>query len=295
MAMWRGSKLQALKIMSKLSKRFPGVFRKNRRASDVSTTASAGSTSSYDWKSERDARDEELNPTEDAGLIDYSAVTVTANNVDWVWQKVLLLKATERLFSAGLLLDRLEVFVSAMSPSATKTRIKRHMDHERALLDHIKERRQKGVNALREINSEDKDDAWQFGQTILDVTTSWKPDEEGSVWIKLEGLVDGVDIFNTIAVIREVDLYRIWTPFCSQSLLLEEFGRAELAAYLAILSPLLKRDTIIRAFGINAVYEHGYYGYWAEAWTKRPYKAALPCRQCKDGTLDGWKSRGFAP
>ncbi|KAI9910997.1 hypothetical protein PsorP6_010091 [Peronosclerospora sorghi] len=291
MAMGRGSMRQALKNMSKLSKRFPGVFRKNRRASDVSTTASASSTSSYDWTSERDARDEELNPTEDAGLIDYSAVTVTANNVDWV----ILLKATGRLFSAGLLLDRIEVFVSAMSPSATKTRIKRHMDHERALLDHIKERRQKGVNVLREINSEDKDDAWQFGQTMLDVTTSWKPDEDGSVWIKLEGLVDGVDIFNTISVIREVDLYHIWTPFCSQSLLLEEFGRAELAAYLAISSPLLQRDTIIRAFGINAVYEHGYYGYWAEAWTKSPSKAALPCRQCKDGTLDGCKSRGFAP
>ncbi|KAI9923028.1 hypothetical protein PsorP6_000596 [Peronosclerospora sorghi] len=257
MAMGRGSKRQALKNMSKLSKRFPGVFRKHRRASDVSTTASVSSTSSYDWTSEREARDEEWNPTEDAGLIDYAAVTVTANNVDWVWQQVLVLKATERLFSAGLLLDRLEAFVSAMSPTATKTRIKRHMDHERALLDHIKERRHQGVNALREFNSEDEDDAWQFGQRMWGVTTSWKPDEDGSVWIKLEGLVDGVDIFNTIAVIREVDLYRIWTPFCSQSLLLEEFGRAELAAYLAISSPLLQRDTIIRAFGINAVYEHG--------------------------------------
>ncbi|KAI9905723.1 hypothetical protein PsorP6_013493 [Peronosclerospora sorghi] len=67
MAMGRGSKRQALKNMSMLSKRFPVVFRKNRRASDVSTTASASSKSSYDWTSERDARDEELNPTEDAG------------------------------------------------------------------------------------------------------------------------------------------------------------------------------------------------------------------------------------
>ncbi|KAG7385372.1 hypothetical protein PHYPSEUDO_001586 [Phytophthora pseudosyringae] len=274
MAVVGGGKQRSSKSRHIISRRLSGVFRRKRRASDASITASMSSTSSREWASGRSlpsqprrgssdgdaARSTDAN-VENCDLPDYSSVTVTASNIDWVWQQVLLLKATERIFSAALLIDRLEAFLADSGSTnkiiaAAKTRVLRAMHDERELIGHMKERRDQGVRALREFSDKKGDDEWQFGQTMLGVTTSWKPDEDGSVWIKLEGLVDGVDIFNTISVIREVDLYSVWTPFCSQSLLLQDMGHVELAAYLAISSPFLQRDAIIRAFGINAVYEN---------------------------------------
>ncbi|CAI5739417.1 unnamed protein product [Peronospora destructor] len=245
MAIMGRSKRHSLRSKYKIPKRFSGVFRKKRNASDTSITGSNSLTSSQEWTSGKD----------------YSTVIVTSSNIDWVWQQVLLLKATERIFSAGLLIDRLETFLSETNSTnkiiaATKARVLRAMHDERELLDHIIERRDQGVIALNEFSNKECDDKWQFGQKTLGVYTSWKPDEDGSIWIKMEGLIDGVDIFNTISVIREVDLYSVWAPFCSQSLLLEEKNHAELAAYLAITSPFLQRDTVIQAFGINAVYEN---------------------------------------
>ncbi|KAF4043409.1 StAR-related lipid-transfer domain-containing protein [Phytophthora infestans] len=243
----------------KLPKRLPGVFRKmKRRASDASMTASMSSASAKSLSSDGDTRQPK---DANSGLADYYSVAVTASNIDWVWQQVLLLKVTERIFSAALLIDRLEAFLTDTdsaytSIAAAKTKILQAMHDEKEMIEHVKERRDQGVRALKDFSDKEGDDDWQFGQTMLGVTTSWKPDDDGSVWIKLEGLVDGVDIFNTISVIREVDLYSVWTPFCSQSLLLQSMGHVELAAYLAISSPFLQRDAIIRAYGINAVYEH---------------------------------------
>ncbi|GMF27460.1 unnamed protein product [Phytophthora fragariaefolia] len=269
-----GSRHKSLKNRHKISRRLSGVFRKKRRASDASITASISSASSQEWASGRSISSQrrtgssdseailsaDTNST-DCGLTDYSSVTVTADNLDWVWQQVQLLKEAERIFSAALLIDRLEAFLADTTTSnkiiaTAKTRVLRAMCDKRELIDHIKERRDQGVKALKEFSDKEGNDEWQFGQIMLGVTTSWKPDPDGSVWIKLEGLVDGVDIFNTISVIREVDLYSVWTPFCSQSLLLQDMGHVELAAYLAISSPFLQRDAIIRAFGINAVYEN---------------------------------------
>ncbi|CAI5701983.1 unnamed protein product [Peronospora effusa] len=269
MAIVGGSKRHSLRNKYKISKRLSGVFRKKRNASNTSITASISSSSSQEWTSGRNvssqqrdgSSDSKTNDSEDCGLTDYSTVTVTSSNIDWVWQQVVLLKATERMFSAGLLIDRLKTFLSEMNSTnkiiaTTKATVLRTMHDERELLDHIIERRDQGVIALNEFRDKACDDEWQCGQTALGVHTSWKPDEDGSIWIKMEGLVDGVDIFNTISVIREVDLYSVWAPFCSQSLLLEEKSHAELAAYLAITSPFLQRDTVIQAFGINALYEN---------------------------------------
>ncbi|CEG42944.1 START domain-containing proteins involved in steroidogenesis/phosphatidylcholine transfer [Plasmopara halstedii] len=249
-----GNKQRSLKGRHHLSRRFPGIFRKKRRTSDTNIVAIKSLTTPTDNTSDTQNDQTKLETCE---LTDYSSVTVTVDNVDWVWQQVLKLKTTERVFSAGLLIDRLEAFLAdTNNDTIVVARMKQTMDEKQKLVDYIQERRERGVKALEEFNNTKKDNDWQFGQTMLGVTTSWKPDEDGSVWIKLEGLVDGVDIFHTISVIREVDLYSVWIPFCSQSLLLQEMGHVELAAYLAISSPFLQRDAIIRAFGINAVYEH---------------------------------------
>lgn len=191
-------------------------------------------------------------------LPDYTTVSITPENLSWAWQHVHLLKADERIFSAALLIEKLEAYLmkdgANCGESAAAKTILNAMHEEREVVNRIKERSAHGMQAMREFNCEDDSD-WQFGQTYFGVSTHWKPGEDGTVWLKLDGLVEGVDIFNTIAVIRETDLYSLWTPFCNHSQLLQQTGHVDIITYMSVAFPLLQRDAIIQAFGINACYE----------------------------------------
>ena len=75
--------------------------------------------------------------------------------------------------------------------------------------------------------------------------------------MKLEGEVENVDILDCLSVVRESDLYSRWAPFCSKSELLSYLGRIEIITYLYCALPLMHRDAVIHAFGIDASYEFG--------------------------------------
>lgn len=192
-------------------------------------------------------------------LPDYSAVTVTAKNVSWAWQHVHLLKADERIFSAAHLIEKIEAFLSKAGASgvecATAKTVQKAMLDVSDFVSRIKERRAAGANILAEFSSESADDGWQFGQTHFGVTTYWKPAEDGSVWLKIDGSIEGVDVFNTVAVLREIDLWNLWFPFCNQSLVLQQTGHVDYVPYLCISSPVLQRDAVLKVCAINACYE----------------------------------------
>ncbi|TYZ68953.1 hypothetical protein PybrP1_005122 [[Pythium] brassicae (nom. inval.)] len=285
---------------SALSKRLSGVFKWRSYSSDDTGTASSSAGSSPFAKSARQRAARQLSddatgfagycqqaPEADAGsfaktlvttpaadsqdvkwgdaspgacLPDYSGVAITSANLAWAWEHVHLLKADERIFSAALLIRKLEAFLMrdgsscATDAAVSAKTILNAMHEERDFVQRVKERNAQGVQALREFNCE-ADTDWQFGQTYVGVTTHWKPGEDGTVWLKLDGLVEGVDIFNTVAVIRETDLYNVWVPFCNRSLLLQASGHVDVVAYMSVAFPLLQRDAVIQAFGINACYE----------------------------------------
>lgn len=192
-------------------------------------------------------------------LPDYSNVAVTAMNVSWAWQHVHLLKADERIFSAGLLIDKIETFLSKAKANgvecATAKTVQKAMLDASDFVSRIKDRREAGASVLAEFSGESADDGWQFGQSHFGVTTYWKPADDGSVWLKIDGSIEGVDVFNTVAVLREIDLWNLWFPFCSQSLLLQQVGHADYVPYLCISSPVLQRDAVLKVCAINACYE----------------------------------------
>lgn len=232
-----------------------------------------------------------------ACLADYSTVIITSKNLTWAWQHVHLLKADERIFSAALLIEKLEAFLMkdgnncGESTAAAKT-ILNAMHEERDSLNHIKERNKQGAQALREFNCEDDTD-WQFGQTYFGVSTHWKPGEDGTVWLKLDGLVEGVDIFNTIAVIRETDLYNVWVPFCNHSQLLQQSGHVDVVAYISIAFPLLQRDAIIKAFGINACYESRAILLLGQTENESTLPRSVKVPKVKGWNTDRMEMRGF--
>lgn len=232
-----------------------------------------------------------------ACLADYSTVTITSKNLTWAWQHVHLLKADERIFSAALLIEKLEAFLMkdgnncGESTAAAKT-ILNAMHEEREFMNRIKERNKKGTQALREFNCEDDTD-WQFGQTYVGVSTHWKPGEDGTVWLKLDGLVEGVDIFNTIAVIRETDLYNVWVPFCNHSQLLQQSGHVDVVTYMSIAFPLLQRDATIKAFGINACYESRAILLLGQTIDESTLPGSVKVPKVKGWNADRMEMRGF--
>lgn len=253
--------------------------------SPYSASKDAATSSDTNWHSQS-------NPG--SCLSDYSDVVITNENIQWAWQHVHLLKADERIFSAALLVEKLEMYLMKpdhVESSVTKT-VLNEMSQQRELLNNLKERNRSGLHALQDFQQEDDGD-WQFGQLYFGVTTHWKPGNDGTIWLKLDGIVDGVDIFNTVAVVRETDMYSVWAPFCSQSLLLQQIGRVELVGYMCFSFPLLQRDVVIKAFGINACYESRCVLLLGASADERKLPASVQVPKLKGWNADRMDLRGF--
>ncbi|KDO31719.1 hypothetical protein SPRG_03637 [Saprolegnia parasitica CBS 223.65] len=188
-------------------------------------------------------------------LMDYGHVAVNLDNAQWVWTHIELLMNEERHFSAGPLIEKLEQFLGARKDNPVCASIQAQVDAKQPALALVKERCAQGMHALHEFNA-DADAGWRFAQTYFGVSTHWKPGDDGTIWLKLDGICEGVDIFNALAVVRETDLFNLWAPFCNKSSLLATLGRVELITYLSVAIPLMQRDAVVHAFGINATYEH---------------------------------------
>lgn len=75
----------------------------------------------------------------------------------------------------------------------------------------------------------------------MGITTFYKLDPDGSLWIKMHGTMDGVGIMDQLATIREVDLFKKWVPFCNTSKLLKRLGIVELLGYFSMSAPGVSR------------------------------------------------------
>lgn len=78
---------------------------------------------------------------------------------------------------------------------------------------------------------------WLIAQTFMGVTTFYKMDPDGSLWVKMHGTMDDVGTMDQLATVREVDLFNKWVPFCNTSKLLTRLGIVELIAYFSVSLP----------------------------------------------------------
>lgn len=75
----------------------------------------------------------------------------------------------------------------------------------------------------------------------MGVTTFYKQDPDGSLWIKMQGTMDNVRVMDQLATVREVDLFNKWVPFCDKSNLLKRLGIVELLVYFNTSMPGVTR------------------------------------------------------
>ena len=99
--------------------------------------------------------------------------------------------------------------------------------------------------------------AWTFGQRRFGVDTWYRLEADGTLSLKLDGHLDGVEIFYILACIREVDLFTAWAPFCHKSKLLRLNRRADLVAYMKLSPPFIARDIFMHAWAADHTREDG--------------------------------------
>ncbi|CAM9124452.1 unnamed protein product [Choristocarpus tenellus] len=96
---------------------------------------------------------------------------------------------------------------------------------------------------------------WNIAQTFMGITTSFKNDPNGSLWVKMNGIMKDVQVFDQLATVREVDLFELWMPFCNKSYLLKRLGKVELLSYFNAAIPCLSRDCVMHVYACDCVLE----------------------------------------
>lgn len=114
-----------------------------------------------------------------------------------------------------------------------------------AVVNQMLERSDKCETALKEYNMETNDDErWVLGLEMFGYRTHYILEEDGNVLVRIEGSQENLPLFEQLSVIRELQLYKEWVPFCSKSEMLHEISHTDMIAFLHIWSPLGKFDCI---------------------------------------------------
>ena len=108
-------------------------------------------------------------------------------------------------------------------------------------------------------NLNDNED-WTLAQTMFGITTWYRREpEDNSLSIKMEGVMDGVPLFEQVAVLREVDLHCKWAPFCTSSMTVAHVDKLDTVGWFVVGLPNfgLMRDGCFRAIGCDSIAEDG--------------------------------------
>ena len=103
------------------------------------------------------------------------------------------------------------------------------------------------------------DNHWTLAQTLFGITTYYRNETNGTLSIKMEGQLEGVSLFDQVAVLREVDLHYKWAPFVSSSLTIAHLDKLDTVGWFALGLPSfgLMRDACFRAIGCDSMLEDG--------------------------------------
>ena len=101
---------------------------------------------------------------------------------------------------------------------------------------------------------EDPDDdnhQWQGRTERFGVETAFRYDDAGLLWLRTAGNMEDVDLFHTVAVLREIQLFGEWIPFLRQSCVIKAQDFARLLAHFTIGTAFFRRDCVFRVAACN--------------------------------------------
>lgn len=124
------------------------------------------------------------------------------------------------------------------------------------LIDDVRDVGQKFRSARMQC-AEDGGIEWEQGHSYLGTKTSFRYDDGGRLWLKTEGEMKA-DIYYTVAVIREVELFNEWVPFVRSVSKLKEIDFSRLCTHFSIgVRGILVRDCVLRVSACNNALSDG--------------------------------------
>ena len=102
------------------------------------------------------------------------------------------------------------------------------------------------------------EEAWSEGHRAFGVETSYRYDADGLLWLRTTGEMKDIDLFHTVAVIREIGLFGEWIPFLRHSDVVHELDFSRLLAHFSIgVRGVLSRDCVMRVAACNDALSSG--------------------------------------
>ena len=99
---------------------------------------------------------------------------------------------------------------------------------------------------------------WILATNFLGVTTHYMLGDDGLLWVRMEATQSDVPVMEQMAVVYEVEWFKLWIPFCSDSRLISRISHTELIAYACISAPFgISRECVVYAYGVDCIYENG--------------------------------------
>ena len=94
--------------------------------------------------------------------------------------------------------------------------------------------------AMREYNMEahHSDERWTLGLDMFGYRTHYIVEDDGIVLVRVEGSQENLPLFEQLSIIRELQLYKDWVPFCNKSDLIHEVSETDMISFINIWSPL---------------------------------------------------------
>ena len=185
------------------------------------------------------------------------ATTIPPKEVGAALASILEFGEAHQWLAAGATLHTLDATV-AVSPThpavvAMQQRLRAQEELSRAVAT-VRVRYNEVLDALRVLS--EGDDVWKFAQSYRGVDSHYKHDEVGRLWLKTDGVMEGVDLLECVAMWREADLFDRWFPLCHESQVLAQQGRVEMLAYMKLAAnglPIGNRDAVLHGYGVDAL------------------------------------------
>jgi hypothetical protein len=106
--------------------------------------------------------------------------------------------------------------------------VKRIVEEHKLSIEPIIQVIERSKEVLDAVHYQDDDTDWILGADMFGIKTWYKLDEDHTMILKLVGDFDELPVFELLSVIKEVDLFTEWVPFCKESCLVDEITHHEL-------------------------------------------------------------------
>jgi len=152
------------------------------------------------------------------------------------------------------------VLMSSRNTWGKSPRNRQLIEDHRNILGYMAEQCALGQGIIASAESSSNNTDWVFGLEMFGITTHYRVDKStGIVSVKVAGVLEDVPIAELVSVLYEVDLYKSWMPFITDSRRVYVAGEAEILGYVQFSIPItfMSRDTLFAAQGIDLLLEDG--------------------------------------